>query len=205
MALVQRGTNTKLGDGIGAVSLPPLTTCPGKTDYCSKVCYATKGFFRMTNVQKSLQANFVIAESTDFIDEVMNSIRKQKLKAVRIHPAGDFYSKEYIDKWITIVRNNPDVKFWVYTRSWRIKSLVPKIKELSELSNIQVFASTDDTHTEKPPKWLRAAAVTTDWKDFDTSYVKCPNQKNKAITCEKCTYCFKPVTNSKINVVFQEH
>lgn len=205
MALVQLGTNTKLGDGVGAVSLPPLTTCPGKTGYCSKVCYATKGFFRMTNVQKSLAANFETAESTEFIQEVTNSIRKHKLRTIRIHPAGDLYSNEYIDKWIAIVKAHPDVKFWVYTRSWRIPSLVNKVRELAQLPNIQVFASTDDSTKEEPPTWLRKAAVAKDWATFDSGYVKCPNQKNKDITCEKCTYCFKSSNGNKTNVVFKEH
>lgn len=204
MALVQLGTNTKLGDGIGAVSLPPLTTCPGKTEYCSKVCYATKGFFRMSNVQKSLAANYATTESDDFINQVNAQIKKQKLKALRIHPAGDLYSNEYIDKWITIVKDNPNVRFWVYTRSWRLASLTKKLQQLQSLPNIEVFASTDDTTAETPPNWLRVAAVSPSWDGYDQSYVKCPNQKNKTITCEKCTYCFKP-SGQKTNVVFKEH
>lgn len=202
--LVQLGTNTKLGDGIGAVSLPPLITCPGKTEYCSKVCYATKGFFRMTNVQKSLAANYEQAETPEFVSLVNRSIQKKKLKAVRIHPAGDFYSNDYIDKWKQIVAANPEVKFWVYTRSWRLPELVDKLQELAQYPNIQIFASTDDTTKETPPTWLRTATVAKSWDSFDSSYVRCPNQKNKTITCEKCTYCFKP-TKGKSNVVFTEH
>lgn len=202
--LVQIGSNTKLGKGVGAVSLPALSSCPGKTAYCSKVCYATKGFFRMKNVKGSLDDNYVTSQGPNFITEVTRAIKTHKLNTIRIHPSGDLYSNDYIDKWIEIVKANPDVKFWVYTRSWRMPTLVQKVQELSQLPNIQVFASTDDTTTETPPTWLRTAAVAPSWDSYDTSYVRCPNQKNKNITCEKCTYCFK-TPGAKSNVVFKEH
>ena len=203
--LVQLGTNSKLGPGIGAVSLPPLTTCPGKTEYCSKVCYATKGFFRLGSVKGSLAANYQTAESDSFVSEVNAGITKNKLKAMRIHPAGDLYSNDYIDKWIAIVKANPAVKFWGYTRSWDVPSLASKIKDLAAEPNIELFASIDDTTVNKPPTYLRHAAASKSWDGYDKSYVQCPNQKNNKITCEKCTYCFKPTVGTKTNVVFKEH
>lgn len=203
--LVQLGTNSKLGAGIGAVSLPPLVTCPGKTNYCSKVCYATKGFFRLGAVKNSLATNYDTAESDSFVDLVNAGIKKNKLKAMRIHPAGDLYSNAYIDKWIAIVKANPKVKFWGYTRSWDVPELVDKVNELAAEPNIELFASIDDTTVNKPPTTLRHAAVSKSWDGYDKSYVQCPNQKNNKITCEKCTYCFKPSNGFKNDVVFKEH
>lgn len=203
--LVQIGTNSKLGNRVGATSLPALVTCPGKTSYCSKVCYATKGFFRFNRVGKSLADNFEAAQQNDFVVKVRKEITRTRVTAFRIHPSGDFYSNEYIQKWIDIITGAPSVKFWAYTRSWRVPELVNKLQELNKLPNLQLFASIDATTIETPPTWLRVADVTNNWDTYDSTYVRCPNQKNDAITCEKCTYCFKEAKGLKQNVVFTEH
>lgn len=36
---------------------------------------------------------------------------------VRIHGSGDFYSQGYFDMWLDVVRKNPEVKFWAFTKS----------------------------------------------------------------------------------------
>lgn len=205
MALIQKGTNTKLGAGIGAFSIPALSTCPGKTDYCKSVCYATKGFFKVRNVIGSLASNYDESLKESFVSLMNESISKAKVRSIRIHPSGDFYSEEYIKKWISIVDSNPNINFWVYTRSWRLPEMVLALKELANKNNVQMYASIDSTTPESPPAWLRVANVVKDWESEADSFVKCPNQKNKAITCEKCTYCFKPAKGLKQNVVFKEH
>jgi hypothetical protein len=43
--------------------------------------------------------------------------KKRGLKAVRIHGSGDFYSQEYLDKWISIAKINPSIRFYCYTKS----------------------------------------------------------------------------------------
>ena len=224
MNLLKIGTNTKLGKGIAGFSLPAVSTCPGRTKLCEGICYATSGFFRFRNVRTSLQRSLDASRDDGFATVISDEIgRRRSIKAVRIHPSGDFYSGPYISKWIDIVRANPDVRFWAYTRSWRIPELVPKLRELSDLSNIELFASVDEesgraqqgakkstagTVQEVPevaPSWLRFADVVDSWDEVDGSYVQCPNLKNKEITCAKCTYCFKPAGGKKINVVFTKH
>jgi len=223
MNLLKIGTNTKLGKGIAGFSLPAISTCPGRTALCEGICYATSGFFRFRNVRTSLQRSLKAAGDDGFATIISSEIsRRRSIKAVRIHPAGDFYSVEYINKWIKIVTDNPNTSFWAYTRSWRVPKLVPGLKELGELPNIELFASIDEESgrqqkTEKstaartqkvskvPPKWLRTADVVDSWKEVDSTYVQCPNLKNKTITCAKCTYCFKPAGGKKMNVVFTKH
>mgnify|MGYP003651091496 FL=1 len=36
---------------------------------------------------------------------------------VRIHDSGDFYSPEYLNKWVTIAKQNKNVIFYAYTKS----------------------------------------------------------------------------------------
>lgn len=201
--LLQINSNSKLGN-CGAVSLPAKSTCPGKTTYCDKVCYAAKGFSRFSRVKDSLERNYEISLTDEFVPLLIKEINKKKLKVVRIHPSGDFYNANYIEKWIEIVKACPDTSFWVYTRSWSIPSMQAPLQALALESNIQVWASVDDT-TVGTPTGLRVAAVAPSWDSYDNSYVRCPAQKNPDITCTKCTYCFKPSTSKKQNIVFKEH
>ena len=204
--------------------MPAVSTCPGRTKLCEGICYATSGFFRFRNVRTSLQKSLEASRDDGFATLVRDEIgRRRSIKAVRIHPSGDFYSVEYIAKWIDIVKSSPNTRFWAYTRSWRVPELIPKLKELSELPNIELFASVDEESGraqqsteasatgkiqevhEAAPSWLRIADVVDNWDEVDSSYVQCPNLKNKSITCAKCTYCFKTAGGKKINVVFTKH
>jgi hypothetical protein len=221
--LLKIGSNTKLGQGIAGFSLPAVTTCPGRTALCEGICYATSGFFRFSNVRRSLQSSYDASRQDGFASVISNEIsRRSSIKAVRIHPSGDFYSAEYISSWISIVKSSPDTRFWGYTRSWRKPELLSKLKELSELPNIELFASIDEEAgrqpsnqkspgqdgtkvPEVPPAWLRLADVVDSWDEVDSTYVQCPNLKNKDITCSKCTYCFKPSGSKKVNVAFTKH
>lgn len=203
MALLKIGSNTKLGKGIASWNIPAVLTCPGRTKECESVCYANKGLFKLqSNLHKT---NMLIADTKEFVDDINKEFATGKIKAVRIHAAGDFYSERYIEKWIKIVKDNPNVKFWAYTRSWRRPELIDGLERLSKEPNIQLFASIDnECRNENIPIWLRQADIVNDF-DNRENYVQCPNQKNKTITCDKCTYCFKPAGNKKINVQFRIH
>jgi len=207
--LLQTGTNTKLGRGVAGFSLPAITTCPGRTKLCEGICYATSGFFRMPAVANSHALNHQASLSTSFVDDVNGQIKRSRsITAVRIHPSGDFYSVDYVNKWIAIAKANPQLPFWAYTRSWRLPEFVSALKELAELPNVELWASIDQeivTAKEQPPAWMRKADVMKDWSAAAPSFVKCPNLKNKSITCAKCSYCFKPAGGRKQHVVFEEH
>lgn len=207
--LLKVSSNTKLGRGVAAFSLPAVSTCPGRTKLCESICYATDGFFNMPNVKNSLLKSYQESKTDDFADRVVAELsRKRTLVAVRIHPSGDFYDIEYVQKWISIARRMPNIKFWAYTRSWRIPEMLPWLKILSSLDNVQLWASVDDEirpNIDSIPSWLRLADVQDKWDDADSTYVKCPNQKNKKITCATCSYCFKPAGKRKTNVIFKVH
>ena len=36
---------------------------------------------------------------------------------IRIHDTGDFFSREYLEDWLTFMRAHPDVWFYAYTKS----------------------------------------------------------------------------------------
>jgi len=241
LSIFKVGTNTKLGKRIAAFSLPAVSTCPGRTRLCEGICYATSGFFRFKNVRNSLASAYEEACKPGFALRASEELRRRRsIEAVRIHPSGDFFGTSYVREWIEIVRSNPNVRFWGYTRSWResaqqadgCEGILDALHELSQLPNIELWASIDEetaartgsrdqevssepeeasdvtgssASPESPPGWLRVADVVDDWSQVDSTFVQCPNLKNRAITCAKCTYCFKPAKTKKINVAFTKH
>ena len=103
-------------------------TCPfavkkivdGEKIGCGWDCYADKGFYRFSNVQKGLSNKYQATKNKSFADDVikeLNSKRTTKQIYVRIHDSGDFYSPAYLNKWIDIAKALPNVRFYAYTKS----------------------------------------------------------------------------------------
>ena len=91
-------------------------TCPF-ADECVKFCYARKGAYIWSNVSPAFEKRYNISKTDEFISKITNEIVKKKVQYLRIHDSGDYYSKEYLDKWIKIAKTNKDVRFYSYTNS----------------------------------------------------------------------------------------
>ena len=91
--------------------------CPFAKD-CVKFCYAQKGAYSWSNVKPAFEKRYEITKTDNFIDLMNSEIKKKKVDFLRIHDSGDFYSKAYIQKWFTIANDNPNVKFYAYTKSF---------------------------------------------------------------------------------------
>jgi hypothetical protein len=103
-----------------------ITTCPGAGE-CQLFCYARKGgyvMFPASSMSAAQALNFLVNDPEGYTDRVNKEIQQVKGKAdkhgirlvVRWHDAGDFFSKEYLDLAYDVARNNPDVKFYAYTK-----------------------------------------------------------------------------------------
>lgn len=64
------------------------------------------------------------------------------VKAVRIHAAGDFYSQEYFDMWLSVAYAYPNIEFWAYTKS--LNYWVKRIKMIPR--NLTLTASYGGKH-----------------------------------------------------------
>ena len=91
-------------------------TCPF-AGACAKFCYAQKGAYVWSNVSPAFQFRYLATKSKDFIDDMVAEIKKKKVDILRVHDSGDYYSKEYLAKWMEIARRLPDVRFYSYTKS----------------------------------------------------------------------------------------
>jgi DNA modification methylase len=46
-----------------------------------------------------------------------NPKTRSKIVAIRLHNSGDFYSPEYLRAWLRLMRENPEIIFYAYTKS----------------------------------------------------------------------------------------
>lgn len=103
-----------------------ITTCPG-AGQCQLFCYARKGgyvMFPASSMSAAQALNFLVNDPDGYMARVNQEIKTIKGKTdragvqlvVRWHDAGDFFSKEYLDLAYKIAENNPDVKFYAYTK-----------------------------------------------------------------------------------------
>jgi hypothetical protein len=94
-------------------------TCPFAGS-CLKLCYAKRGMYRFGNVERALSKRYQASKEENFVELISNElskVKKDKQTYVRIHDSGDFYSPSYFQKWLTIAKNNPSVRFYAYTKS----------------------------------------------------------------------------------------
>jgi hypothetical protein len=89
-------------------------TCP-MADECVKFCYAKKGAYVWSNVQPAFEKRYQLSKTVEFIDAMNEEIKKKRPDYVRVHDSGDYYSRSYLAKWITIAKDNPEVRFYSYT------------------------------------------------------------------------------------------
>jgi hypothetical protein len=63
----------------------------------------------------------------------------RKTKEVRIHESGDFYSGKYLEAWMEVARQMPDIHFYAYTKS--IPLVKQREEELKQIPNFSLTLS----------------------------------------------------------------
>lgn len=96
-------------------SINGFRTCPN-AGLCATGCYARMGAYVFKGPRVKHEANLQATLKADFPIIAIAELTKLKPDLVRIHDAGDFYSREYLAKWIAIAIAMPDVKFYAYTK-----------------------------------------------------------------------------------------
>jgi hypothetical protein len=198
-------------------------SCPGETSVCAKVCYAGKLERVYKGVRDTLLHNWNLLKDADhdtmeaLLQDMINDFKKdcEKREApmlFRIHWDGDFFSDDYAFAWKHVILNNPDVKFWVYTR------VASAANMLKDMDNLSLYYSTDSENKDiaislNKDKGIKLAYLAdtfaigqADLKEMTGKVgAKCPENK-KAIplidkegsACVKCSLCI----DNKANIVF---
>jgi hypothetical protein len=136
-------------------------SCVGETSVCSKVCYAGKlekiykGFLAVLLANWAALQGATYDQMVVMLGEVVDEYRSDYVKVARkreidsifrIHHDGDFFSLDYARAWAQVVRNNPDIQFWVYTRSFiPALNVIPVI---SGIPNLTVYLSVDNDNMQ---------------------------------------------------------
>jgi hypothetical protein len=129
--------------------------------HCRFRCYATGAECLFPNIRKSRWNNFELLKNTKTIigmaklieDGIIN---RRKIKLVRFHSSGDFFSQDYFDAWLMVARQHPDLIFYGYS-----KALPYWIKRLNSIpANMKLVASRGGTHDDLIEMFgLRSARV----------------------------------------------
>lgn len=149
--------------------IPSVDTCPGRTEYCERDCYAidTERRSRIAaKLQRNSDALGFCGEplSTDEMASMLGDMIADYLKEAdklgitpeerfyRIHWSGDFFSVEYAQAWRKVIEDNPDLPFYAYTRSFQENVNVVPI--LAGIPNLDLFMSVDYQNVDRAAEVL---------------------------------------------------
>lgn len=208
--------NEKLSAQAFHFDLPAGLTCPGKTKLCHRRCYARKGRFAFPQVQERLKWCYEQSKRDDFVNRMVDELYRKGVLLMRWHCAGDIYSPGYAKKMLEVIERSQHTSFWGYTRSWRVPTIAPVLKDIAAQPNMKLWLSTD-AETGSPaevPEGARVAWMQTD-VDEDVGQAElvfldhplrklsiplnvldkvCPTEtpegKKKGTTCATCRYCW---------------
>jgi hypothetical protein len=124
--------------------------------------------------------------------------KETKFQYVRIHESGDFYSQSYVNKWVQIVKANPELKFLAYTKSHALN-----FDELTKQPNMTLRYSVDSTSTTIREDMALAYVRT----EETLANLPQAGDKRETIQCQstwKCAECRLCWTSEK-DVSFQLH
>lgn len=130
--------NTKLAkEGIASFGIPAFVsndgfvTCPS-AGICAKYCYARQGRYTFASTQAPRERNLwklraihekVMGEQSswgwiDFIADIVMDVEQfpKRIRLVRIHDSGDFFTEQYYHAWLDIARMCPHITFYAYSK-----------------------------------------------------------------------------------------
>ncbi len=116
-------------------------TCPFAGS-CADFCYAQKGAYVWSNVAPAFKWRYDQTKSATFVDDMVSEIVRKKADIIRVHDSGDYYSNEYIDKWMAIAEALPHILFYSYTKS------VPLFRDRTWPANFDIIFSEGGTRDD---------------------------------------------------------
>ena len=184
-----KNSNSKLGRKIYAFDLPAVISCPDYKE-CFKTCYANKGTFLFKSTKQSNTFNYSIAiHDIKYLQaELIKEIIKKKIKTIRIHSSGDFFSKEYFLMWVNIANRFKEINIFTYSKAPQIKDFkLPNnfniINSFIEYDNKRILNYGSYENLKPVAKKIRGLICPI----TKGNYLN--NDKLKNLTCSTCKYC----------------
>lgn len=182
-------------------SIPAVKTCPFATDMCKASCYARKAERVYPECLPAREKNLAFSETEKFVPFMVEALhylanlkayRNAKHITVRIHESGDFYSFEYLMKWLSIAeqcRDIPNIDFAAYTKSLPYLAMAVKNGYNLKDSNIRfissIWADTKEKRVQETKELnlpIYTAFAENNWNE---SYTAC-----ECKDCGHCRQCF---------------
>lgn len=148
-----------------AFGLPAGDSCPGRTEWCES-CYAEKLQKAWTNVDALVWHNLNtllscgsnVPKMTKLLDEMVKSVKwYDQEKVFRWMWNGDIFSSYFARSIVKTCDLNPDIQFWLYTRSFKWVNL------LYGVPNLTVYLSVDEHNLEAARKVYNSVEPGTVW------------------------------------------
>lgn len=103
--------------------LASSVTCPN-AGACRFGCYAGAGRMACATALNAYKENLEMVLNGSIWPQLNAELVLQRVKAerdgrqlrVRIHDTGDFFNREYAEKWLETIRMHPKVRFYAYTK-----------------------------------------------------------------------------------------
>lgn len=128
------------------LSLPSGFTCPGASICLSRAvkdkesgkltvkdghgcefrCYSATLEARFRNVYKLVNHNFSALKAaglrdvpalSGLINQSIDGYKRGTIRVIRLHVHGDFLTREYMQSWLRVARNRPEIQVYGYTKS----------------------------------------------------------------------------------------
>ena len=133
-------TSKELGVRVFNFGIPAYKSASGKltcpfAGECIKFCYAKKGAYIWSNVQPAFEKRYQLSKTNKFVPAMIDEIVNKRPDYVRVHDSGDYYSKQYLQKWLRIAKTFPEVNFYSYT------NCIKMFKDIKLPSNYDIIFS----------------------------------------------------------------
>jgi len=216
------GFNRKLDKKIPILNLPTITTCPGRSPLCSKLCYANKAeiCYRSAREKRQRIYNELTSNPESFWKELrveMDALIKDYgVDKVRFHESGDFFWQDYVDAALKFMSEYPGVTFLAFTKSHMFDfSAKPKnlnLKQSYDESNLDVpkIPNTPKTYVmtkvEQPVPPPAAVKIPKVPGNMDKDFKMCPLSKDVGGEHHYCgRLCLTCWNDKDDNVYFKQH
>jgi len=132
------------------------TVCIGAKG-CKALCYAMQGRMqfkasqipRVLNHQillRILDGDIGLTTTVQALDDLVQSLPKS-YGLIRLHDSGDFFSMPYLLSWLEVIRRNPSILFYCYTKSVELfRTLLDNCHREVLPDNLRVVRSFGGTH-----------------------------------------------------------
>lgn len=112
---------SKLGEGIGTVNLPAITTCRDDAP-CKKGCYACKGNFMYNSVKTGIMRNLeaYIDDPQKYFEILDHQLAMIPYRFFRYHSSGDIVDTKYLEGMCWLARRHKGTRFLCFTKKFEL-------------------------------------------------------------------------------------